>query len=146
MDADTPLEEKISFIADISLLQSMMRWIRDRLLQVRGPESEKRKVEIALEEALVNIISYAYPNGVGMLEIMFSFLPDGKLIFSLKDKGVPFNPAREESEIETMLSLEEREEGGLGIPMIHKLVDKVDYKRLEGANVLSVSKYFQLKK
>ena len=131
---------RTSFEAQLSLLPSMMHWIHNQLLLIENESIEKMRIELAMEEALVNIISYAYDKQGGMVEINFYYNPGSEIRFTIKDQGVPFNPLLEESDLQTDIPLEERKEGGLGIPMIHKIMDVVEYERQADTNVLKLRK------
>ncbi len=98
----------------------------------------KRIVEVtlAVEEAVVNVFSYAYPYGGGDVELICS--KDGdSFVVEIIDSGIPFNvlslPA---PDITT--SIEERSMGGLGIFFIRKLMDEVSYRREDGQNILQL--------
>lgn len=96
------------------------------------------KVVTACEEIIVNVMNYSYSDGEGDLEISFS---DGegfiRIIFI--DSGKPFNPL-EKSDINISLSADEREIGGLGIHMVKRLVDDVNYEYRDNQNVLTLVK------
>lgn len=96
------------------------------------------EIELALEEALVNIISYAYPQASepGNAEV-YCWL-NHKDIFNIeiKDSGIPFDSLKKEDPDLTG-SIYEREIGGLGIFLIKKFMDDVKYRREQGQNILS---------
>ena len=100
-------------------------------------------LNLALEEAVTNVVLYAYPEGVKgdvMIEAMFK---DELLTFVITDQGIAFDPtAKEDADI--TLSAEERPIGGLGIFLVKQLMDCVDYQRVEGRNILTMSKHIQL--
>jgi len=96
------------------------------------------KVVTACEEIIVNVMNYAYLDGEGDLEMCFS---DGggfiEIVFI--DSGKPFNPL-EKHDTDISLSADEREIGGLGIHMVKKLVDEVNYEYKNNQNVLTLVK------
>ena len=92
-----------------------------------------------MEEAVVNVIDYAYPEGTEG-EITISIMTDGKTLHcQIKDAGRPFDPTAEER-ADTTLSAEERQIGGLGILLVRELMDTINYERVEGQNVLTLTK------
>lgn len=96
-------------------------------------------LNLALEEAVVNVMSYAYPEGkVGMVNIEAS-ADDDNLSFVISDSGIPFDPTMKE-EADTTLSVEERPIGGLGIFLVRQLMDTINYERIDGKNVLRLNK------
>lgn len=96
-------------------------------------------IMISCEEIIVNIVHYAYKDEEGNLNIEIENLSDElKIIFS--DSGVPFNPLTIK-EVDTSLPLEERKIGGLGIHLVKKLMDDVQYEFIENKNHLTIIKY-----
>ena len=103
-------------------------------------------LELVTEELLVNVFSYAYPEGVtgnaeiALKEIFF----DGRemLCFSVKDAGEPFNPFAEAATPDLSLDTESRPIGGLGIYLIRSVTTHQAYSREEGLNCIDV--YFAL--
>ncbi len=65
---------------------------------------------------------------------------DNIIVFELKDQGKPFNPIEEAPEVDTTLSADERQIGGLGIFLINKIMDDVTYRYEEGSNILTMKK------
>ena len=82
-----PVQSQVLFEADMSILRSMMDWIHDHLLLTNVTDGEKRKIEVALEEALVNIISYAYKKRGGQIEITLYYSPNEDLGFTIPKLG-----------------------------------------------------------
>ncbi|MFI3271278.1 MAG: ATP-binding protein [Pseudomonadota bacterium] len=102
------------------------------------------QVELAAEELLVNVFSYAYPQELGVTgkaEVgcrMVHF--DGEDFFSLsvKDWGKPFNPFIEAPEPDTSLDIEDRPIGGLGVHLIKTMVSHYSYGYADDANVIEL--------
>ena len=96
-------------------------------------------LNLALEEALTNIISYGYDDeDKHTIEIDFK-KTDGKLFISIIDDGHAYDPTLIE-EPDITLSAEERPIGGLGIFLIKKVMDKIEYQRKENRNYLMLTK------
>lgn len=100
---------------------------------------EKRinEIEIATEEALVNIFHYAYQGQEGDAEVSCKTEHDGRFIIEIADAGMPFNPLAV-PEPDTTLDVAEREIGGIGVFLIKKLIDEVTYKRDGNKNILEL--------
>ncbi|MDH6343124.1 serine/threonine-protein kinase RsbW [Parabacteroides sp. PFB2-12] len=94
---------------------------------------------LALEEAVVNIIMYAYPGEQGKDILIRMEREEEKLTVTLVDSGVSFDPTAQ-AEPDTTLSLEDRPIGGLGIHLIKKLMTEVYYCREGDKNVLTMVK------
>ena len=101
------------------------------------------KLRLAVEEAVVNVMEYAYPAGhTG--EVSIRATSDGhRLKFIITDSGISFNPT-EAPEADTTLSAKERPIGGLGILLVRELMDSVNYERINGKNVLTLTKQIHL--
>jgi sigma-B regulation protein RsbU (phosphoserine phosphatase) len=96
-------------------------------------------VNVALEEILTNTISYGYEdNGEHTILTRLS-CEEGEVIAEVEDEGRPFNPL-EVAEPDISKSLEERPVGGLGIHLVRKLMDSVEYRRQRGKNLLVMKK------
>ncbi len=96
------------------------------------------KLRLAVEEAVENIVNYAYADGAGYLEAE-TYVKDGVLSIVLRDAGVPFNPLEKEDP-DITLSAEDRPIGGLGIFLCKQLMDSVEYEFSNGCNKLTIRK------
>lgn len=98
------------------------------------------KIRLSVEEAVENVVRYAYEGGIGWLEVG-SELEDGGVVLSieLRDAGVAFNPL-ELPEPDINASVEDRKIGGLGIFLCKKMMDSVEYRYEKGCNVLTMRK------
>lgn len=118
----------------------MQAWIRNQIAIMAFDGSTLRKIELASEEALVNIINHAYKKHPGTIEIHILAVPKKHVEIQIRDKGPPFDPLQQEVKIDKNTPLEEREEGGLGIMMMRKFMDEVRYRRDHDTNVLILIK------
>ena len=96
-------------------------------------------INLALEEAVTNVINYAYPKGTyGSIELDAS-LEGNELKFILSDSGKEFDPTlRPEADINA--GVEDRPIGGLGVHLVRQIMDSVSYERKEGMNILTMTK------
>ncbi len=97
-------------------------------------------ISIAVEEIYVNIAHYAYSPEIGKATIKCSV--EGSLnqvVIKFLDNGKPFNPL-DKKDADITLDSDEREIGGLGILMVKKSMDSLEYKYYDGMNVLTIKK------
>lgn len=105
------------------------------------PVSVEASLNLVLEEAVVNVIQYAYPEGEeGTLTIEVEWKPEENILqFTLSDGGKPFDPTAV-PDADTSLSVEERPIGGLGIFLIRQMMDCVEYRYYNNRNTLVMQK------
>lgn len=93
------------------------------------------RLELAVEEALVNICRYAYGPGAGEVRISCHTADPGEFVVEIGDWGVPFNAlASPDPDVEA--GIEERKIGGLGLLLMKRSVDRIEYERTGEKNVL----------
>jgi phosphoserine phosphatase RsbU/P len=98
-----------------------------------------RDLKLALEEILTNIISYGYTdNREHEIKVRLSVQP-GEINAEVEDDGRPFNPLEAQAP-DTTQRLEERNIGGLGIHLVRKLMDGLEYRRQGDKNLLIMKK------
>lgn len=103
-------------------------------------ESLRFKLRLSIEEAVENVVCYAYEGGIGWLEVGTSLDHDSLILtIELRDAGVPFNPL-EAPDPDVSLPANERKVGGLGIFLCKKMMDSINYRYVDGNNVLTMTK------
>lgn len=137
-----PLQEEVQiekeFDADVKLLHQVIGFVEEELEKNDCPPKESMQISVAVEEIFVNIASYAYTQSRETMKLAVTHEEDGiELRFS--DHGLPFDPlAKQDPDI--TVPLEERGIGGLGILMVKKTMDDVQYKYENGNNILTLKK------
>jgi serine/threonine-protein kinase RsbW len=123
--------------AKLESLEPIMASVSGFLEENGLPGDRIQEIQLATEEALVNIFHYAYTGlEPGDVEVRCRAEEEGRLIVEFRDKGIPFDStALAAPDLEA--SLPERKVGGLGIFLIRKMVDEVMYRREEGHNILT---------
>jgi anti-sigma regulatory factor (Ser/Thr protein kinase) len=124
--------------AEIDHLPAFLDYVR-RMTEVAGmSEDRASRLELAVEEILVNVFGYAYTDRAqaGMVLCRCSVWPDG-LTVEIVDEGTPFDPLAR-ADPDTTLDLDRREPGGLGILLAKSLVDEIAYRREGERNVLVI--------
>lgn len=101
------------------------------------------RLNLALEELVTNIISYGYEGYPRDTTIDITLtLKEDSLEVKVKDYAAPFNPLAV-PEPDVSQDVEDRKIGGLGIHLVRKMMDSLNYSREEGANVLTMVKYLE---
>lgn len=126
--------KKLQVEARLDMLETVLRFTEEGAEAAGLDPGKCTKLALVLEEAFVNICSYAYPGGSGFAEVAFGTETD-LFVVALSDAGAAFN-VLSLPEPDTSLGIEERDIGGLGIHFIRKFTDTVHYHREEGKNVL----------
>ena len=102
-------------------------------------EDTVAKIKVAVEEAVVNVMKYAYPEGQNGDVTIEAASNDLRLKFTIIDSGKPFDPTVQTA-VDTTLPAKEREIGGLGIHIIRQNMDSINYERMDNLNVLTLRK------
>ena len=96
-------------------------------------------LNLVIEEAVVNVINYAYPKEQHESIYLSAHLHEGSIVLVLTDTGKEFDPTLA-PDADITLSAEEREIGGLGIFLIRQIMNEVRYERIDGKNILTLEK------
>jgi sigma-B regulation protein RsbU (phosphoserine phosphatase) len=130
-------EKELTIEAKIENLDVVQNFIANELDKAGCSVKLENQIKLAVEEIFVNIANYAYGHVVGNVVIRLAAGDDIKIEF--EDKGKPFNPL-EKNDPDLTISVQEREIGGLGIFLVKKIMDKVEYRREDNKNILLISK------
>ena len=139
------LKGPVRFSAVLEELPHILLWIRQPLLEAKVDPRWIQQLELAAEEAIVNVIRYAYPKEKGEVEVRLAVSSQG-IELTLRDRGSPFNPLTDAPPVDIQSPLEERGEGGLGVFLMRQCVDELHYQREQEGNVLTLIKRFSRKK
>ena len=120
-------------------LSQVISYIDETLENADCPMKVQMQIELSVEELFTNIASYAYADGKGDVDIAASVSPDGIASVTFIDSGVPYDPLKKQDP-DITLSAENRQIGGLGIFLVKKNMDTVDYRYTNGQNCLTVTK------
>jgi phosphoserine phosphatase RsbU/P len=137
MTAEKPMAEAVvvELKNDLSEIARLARIVDDFARHHQIEAQTTRNMHLVLDEILTNIISYGYDNG-GEHHIIARFnLERGHWTVAVEDDGKPFNPL-DAPEPDTNQLLEERPIGGLGIHLVRKNVDELEYRRQKDKNIL----------
>ena len=139
MNEDVRLEKKLTLpndLADVPLLEDFV----EEVSEAAGLDmSTTLQLNLALEEAVVNVMEYAYPEGFKGKLCIEALVHSSNLQLIITDEGRPFDPTKT-ADVDVTLSAEERPIGGLGIYLVRQIMDTVSYARVGGKNVLTLTK------
>jgi len=144
----TPLQEQsimgegITLKNDIREVEKLGSFVKQVAESLSLDKSLTGKLRLAVEETVVNVMEYAYPQGTTGDVNVRATSNGRRLKFIISDSGIPFNPT-EVTAADTTLSAEERPIGGLGILLVRELMDSINYERINGKNVLTISKTYK---
>ena len=136
---DVRLARNLLLQNDVGQVPKLTAFVDDVCEAMGFDATTTMKMNLAIEEAVVNVMNYAYPQGtIGDIHIEAQ-ANDVRLKFIIADNGVPFDPTAQK-ETDTTLSVEDRPIGGLGIHLVRQLMDSINYERADGKNILTLRK------
>lgn len=136
------MQRHLTMAASMENLEKATAFLDSALGEEMVPPKAVLQAELALEEAYVNVVHYAYPDGNGEVTLELRTDPDARTFtLRLLDGGIPFNPLEEEAP-DLSLSSGDREIGGLGIFLVRKNMDDVSYEYADGQNILTMKKRY----
>ena len=132
------LQRSITLPNDIATISQLSEFV-ETVCEEKGLDMAlTMNLNLALEEAVVNVMSYAYPNSQGDVKVDI-IIDDQKVVSILTDSGIPFDPTQK-GDVDTTLPAEERPIGGLGIHLVKQIMDKVSYQYVGNQNILTLEK------
>lgn len=139
LERDIKLKRSLTLPNDIKTIPQLNVFIDQAAEDAPLPPDLSMSLNLAIEEAVVNVMSYAYPRGTHGDVIIDLSVTDQQLTIAIIDQGMPFDPTSQ-VEADTSLSVEDRPIGGLGIYLVRQLMDSINYERIDGKNVLTLIK------
>ncbi|WP_455664808.1 ATP-binding protein [Phocaeicola sp.] len=133
------MEKELKIVNDIEELSYLAEFVEEICESLSLSPETTMNINLALEEAVVNVIMYAYPPLEEHNILLKATFADQQLIFLLTDNGLSFDPTQME-DADITSSIEERPIGGLGIFLIRSIMNEVSYQRLDGQNQLTMKK------
>ena len=136
---DVKLARSVTLANDVQEIPQLAEFV-DGVCEAVGFDSAvTMQMNLALEEAVVNVMNYAYPKGTKGDVCIEAEMENGEVRFVIIDSGTPFDPTAK-AEVDTTLSAEDRPIGGLGIFLVRQLMDAVSYEYKDGKNMLTLRK------
>ncbi len=135
-------EDELTLDAKTENLDRVLDFVGSRLDKTDCSEKLKVQINIAVEELFVNIAHYAYKQlqTIGSATVRVEVEKDPLAVsITFIDSGHPYNPL-EKPDPDVTLPAEKRQIGGLGIFMVKKSVDAIEYEYKDGRNILKIKK------
>jgi serine/threonine-protein kinase RsbW len=130
--------EVIAIDAALSSLPGALASVTGALERLGVPDEAVRALELAVDEAVTNVMLHGYSSSEGRIWISCG-VEGGRVWVRIEDEGVPFDPtAAPEPDLEG--DADERPIGGLGIHLIRRMTDELRYERRGGRNILVLGK------
>jgi sigma-B regulation protein RsbU (phosphoserine phosphatase) len=137
--SDVKMQKSIVLPNDTQEVPRLNAFVEEVCQTVGFDDIVTMKVNVAVEEAVVNVMKYAYPAGHRGDVTIEAASNDTRLKFTIIDSGKPFDPTVQ-AEIDTTLPAKERKMGGLGIHIMRQNMDSMNYERMDNLNVLTLRK------
>ena len=133
------MTRKLTLPNDIETIPQLNEFV-DIVCEEAGFDmSTTMSLNLALEESVVNVMSYAYPEGEKGTVDIEATADDQGVTFRISDAGIPFDPTKS-AEVDTNLPAESRSIGGLGIHLMRKIMDAIGYHHDGKHNILTLKK------
>ncbi|MFH2127888.1 MAG: ATP-binding protein [Pseudomonadota bacterium] len=130
---------KIELKAELAALDQLFVFLEKGCAELQVPLAAQRALELSADEAVTNVISYAYPEGAPGL-VRLTLQRDGdEVSLTIEDQGRSFDEAGV-AQPDLDASLEDRPIGGLGVFLMHKMMDRVERTRKGDVNRLVLAK------
>jgi len=131
---------ELSVEARVENLEQVLAFVDEEIDRLDCSVKIRTQIDVAVEELFVNIAHYAYNPETGPATVRIEVEKEPPAIsITFIDKGVPYDPLAK-ADPDITLSAEDREIGGLGIFMVKKSMDSIDYEYKDGQNTLHIRK------
>ena len=132
--------KELTVDATIENIEKVTEFINAELEALGCSFKAETQIDVAIDELFGNIARYAYNPETGKATVRLEVEENPlSVVITFIDNGRPFNPL-EKSDPDITLSAEEREIGGLGIFLVKKTMDLIEYDYRDGQNILKIKK------
>lgn len=132
-------ELAISIPSKTELLKMIVEMTKHIAIINQFPQSDSQKIALALDEAITNVILHSYQGAMDEnIQVEFYCHKKGlkiRIVFT----GVP--PVLERMGIDLNKMIKEKKKGGLGVELMRRIMDSVEYKTVGNTNTCELIKW-----
>ena len=125
-------------------LEDVRRFVETHALEADFPEETVTQFKMAVDEACANVIEHAYGGQEGHRVEISILIDSERFTVRIRDEGEPFNRATYQ-EPDLFKLTKNRKQGGLGVHIMRRLMDRVEYRTRGKTNEVLLTKYRQHK-
>lgn len=115
---------------ELSELRRVDTAVEELSVEEDWPPNLTFQINLVLEELVINVINYGFPEGVEPHDIELDIDSTGEAVeITIADRGRAFNPFEEAPKQDTTSALEDRAVGGLGVYLVKTMCDETEYRR-----------------
>jgi serine/threonine-protein kinase RsbW len=136
------MEHKITLYCQITALAKLREFLRKTLIMPMLTDGDKFQITLAVEEVFANLIIHSHGcNPTEHIELKIKSF-ENKLIFEIKDQGNAFNLL--DYELPDLMKVKgEKRKGGLGIILVKRIMDEIEFESHDGTNTCRLIKWFR---
>ena len=133
--------KELTVDAAIENIPAVTAFVEEQLEQVGCPMKAQMQIDIAIDELFSNIAQSAYTPKTGKATVRVEVTENPMaVVISFIDNGIPYDPLAK-ADPNVSLPADDRQIGGLGIFMVKKSMDEINYEYKNGQNVLTIKKH-----
>ncbi|MCX7816835.1 MAG: ATP-binding protein [Syntrophales bacterium] len=129
----------VNYPASMDCLENLMNVISSWLVENGINQDGVYRVQLAVEEAVVNVIRHAYKESKGEVELRAKLEDDDRVIIEIIDMGVPFDVCSLPDPDLSCKKISERKTGGLGVLLMRRMAESLSYRRKGNKNILTLT-------
>lgn len=131
---------ELTVAAAMDQLPVVTAFLDEELERRQCPSRIRFQLEMAVDELISNIVRYGYGGGAGTITVQLEWEEaPTTVVLTFLDRGVPYDPLQREDP-DLTLSAEQRQTGGLGIFLVKQFMDRMEYRFVDGQNMLTLWK------
>lgn len=136
------MNHQIRIYCQTTALAELRVFLQKTLGDLHLSEKDQHQLTLAVEEVCANLIIHSHKcNEKDQIDLEVKQSP-GKLIFEIRDQGEAFNLLDYEiPDLKKVIG--EKRKGGLGIILVKKIMDEIEFESYKGTNTCRLIKWFR---